>query len=90
MPSFPIIGWPSWEPPAPSEGPPGPPGPAGAAGPTGRRGYGTALQAVYEFVGSDPSPETGALWKLKTATSLAKVREAAADLETALTAKGIT
>lgn len=61
MPSFPIIGWPSWEPPAPSEGPPGPPGPAGAAGPTGRRGYGTALQAVYEFVGSDPSPEAGAL-----------------------------
>lgn len=31
-----------------------------------------------------------ALGKLKTATSLAKVREAAADLETALTAKGIT
>lgn len=61
MPSFPIIGWPSWEPPAPSEGPPGPPGPAGAAGPTGRRGYGTALQVVYEFVGSDPSPEAGAL-----------------------------
>ena len=67
-------------------------------------GDGTGTRAWYDDQGEVTNVErlTGlpvveeapsvsdALGKLKTATSLAKVREAAADLETALTAKGIT